>query len=383
MSDKNIDKLIIKFVENTATLDEQVELKQLLEIEGNRAYFDEYVELNYLINSKVKFDYNNTLEEVMGKIESKPKSLIMYKYLKYAAAIILLISTGYFLTKNQVKTTSKVVIDNKIPIGTDKATLTLGDGSVVVLEKGKKFNNTNAKSDGEKIVYSTVDESKNEKVEEITYNYLTIPRGGQFYIELADGTAVWLNSDTKLKYPTKFINGEPRKVELIYGEAYFDVSPSSKHNGAIFQVNNGNQNIEVLGTEFNIKNYKNDNFIETTLVEGKISLEVDNEKDILLPNDQLTYNIDSNNIEKRIVDVYDIISWKEGLFIFEDKSLLEACKLMSRWYDVDFVIENEELENILLSGQINKNQKIEHILTTLKNIKNISYEIKGDKIYLN
>lgn len=324
---------------------------------------------------------------ILNKIneESKKKSNVIainYKEIfKYVAAILIVISTGYYFTKDKLNNNAQEIVktDSEIKIGTDKATLTLEDGSIVVLEKGKKFNQANAKSDGEKIVYSIGDAQVEEK---ITYNYLTIPRGGQFYIELADGTEVWLNSETKLKYPTKFVSGKSRKVELIYGEAYFDVSPSSNHNGATFQVHNTMQNIEVIGTQFNMKSYANDNYIETTLVEGEISLEVDSEKNILLPNQQLTFNINSSNIEKRIVDVTDFVSWKEGYFTFEDNTLEEACKLMSRWYDIDFVIQNEEIKDILLSGQISKNQNIEHILITLKNIKDLSYEITNDKIYI-
>ncbi len=379
MLDKNIDKLIIKFVENTATLDEQVKLKQFLEIEKNRAYFDEYVELNYLINSKVKFDYNNTLDEVMGKIESKPKSLIMYKYLKYAAAIILLISTGYFLTKNQVKTTSKVVIDNKIPIGTDKATLTLEDGSTVALEKGKVYKNNKVSSDGKKIVYQSEIDKQAEK---LAYNYLTIPRGGEFFIELSDGTKVWLNADSKLKYPIAFKEGEPRKIELLYGEAYFDVSPSTDHNGDSFIVNLLEQEIEVLGTEFNVKAYKEEKIATTTLVEGKVAVKTNNEMSLLVPNQQLVFTKETDAFLIKTVDVKNVVSWKSGYFSFSELSFNETINLLSRWYNVEFIIENKNLFKIKFNGVLSKNQNIENILQSFKNTNNIKYEIKENKIYL-
>ena len=153
-----------------------------------------------------------------------------------------------------------------ITTGSDKAVLTLEDGSNIELEKGKAFKTNVVNSNGEKLVYNKTNQTK------ITYNYLTIPRGGQYFVKLSDGTEVWLNSESQLKFPVAFIKGQTREVTLVYGEAYFAVSPSTNHNGATFKVMNQGQEVEVLGTEFNIKAYKDEINIYTTLVEGKVTV---------------------------------------------------------------------------------------------------------------
>ena len=151
--------------------------------------------------------------------------------------------------------------------------MTLADGSKIALEKGTPVQTQNANSNGEELIYES---SKNTS--RLVYNYLTIPRGGQFVIKLSDGTKVWLNSASQLKFPVAFIEGESREVELVYGEAYFEVSPSTAHKGAHFQVYNKKQKVEVVGTEFNIKAYKDESNIYTTLVNGKVNVETGNKK---------------------------------------------------------------------------------------------------------
>ena len=321
-----------KIVIGTISEQEMEELNKLLEIPKKRKIFEEYVKGYHDLNLSIqKNDVDQAYNKVMTQInlKNKPIKKLFPYFLKYAAAIILLISTGYFLTKNknQFKTTPKIVIDNKIPIGTDKATLTLEDGSTVALEKGKEYKNEKVSSDGEKLVYQSEIDKPAEK---LAYNYLTIPRGGEFYLELADGTKVWLNSDSKLKYPIVFIEGEPRKVELLYGEAYFDVSPSTKHNGDSFIVNLLDQEIEVLGTAFNVKAYMEEEIAATTLVEGKVAVKTKDKMSWLVPNQQLVYTKETNALLINTVDVKNVVSWKTGYFSFSELSFKETINLLSR-----------------------------------------------------
>ena len=157
----------------------------------------------------------------------KPASKNKFQMWRYAGAAVLIgiLMTLYFFKDKGFpapKESAPKLVDSKILTGTDKATLTLADGSVVVLNKENTYKTNQISSNGEQIVYK--DSKTNTK--EIVYNYLNIPRGGQFFLELADGTKVWLNSESQLKYPINFIDGETRQVELVYGEAFFDVSPS-------------------------------------------------------------------------------------------------------------------------------------------------------------
>lgn len=381
MEHHKIDNLIVKHLENSITAEESSLLEDWLKDSNNKIYFNEFVEINYLINSKNQFNYTSFLEKF--KVITESNSQIKFrKYLKYAAAVLIFISAGYFMTKDIAWLNENVAAETQIKIGTNKATLTLEDGSEVVLEKGNIYFSKTANSDGEKIIYNNAQNNSKETKSNITYNYLTIPRGGEFYVQLSDSSKIWLNSETKIKFPVKFASGKIRKVELIYGEAYFDVSSSKKNNGASFKVLTQSQQIEVLGTEFNLKAYKNENVIATTLVEGKVAVAPNNKKEILNPSQQLNYNISDKTIKILTIDTNLETSWRNGIFSFKEKSLKEIMKTLSRWYDTDIVFINKELENIKFNGVLNKKQNIEHILLTIKATNNIDYEINDNKIMI-
>jgi len=296
-----------------------------------------------------------------------------------AASVLMLISlTLLFNVDKTTKGTLPVAVNKKIEIGSDKATLTLEDGSVIALEKGETYTTGNVSSNGEKIVYNSKNETK-----AISNNTLTIPRGGQFFIQLADSTKVWLNSESQLKYPVAFVDGETRQIELVYGEAYFEVSPSTKHKGSRFKVKTQSQNVEVIGTEFNIKAYRDETSMYTTLVKGKVAISNATVKEFLEPSQQSKINFNSNTISISKVDVYNEISWRKGLFVFKGMPLKDIAKVLSRWYDVDIVFADPALGNVKFNGVLNKNQKLEDILTTIKNINFINaYEIKDHKVIL-
>ena len=306
-------------------------------------------------------------------------------YWNYAAAVAIVVgmlASGYFFKDNLFDDSleNKSIIVTTIQKGTDKATLTLDDGSEVALEKGKSFQTKNANSNGEQIVYGKTD-NRTSKIK-IAYNYLTIPRGGEFFIKLSDGTKIWLNSESQLKYPVAFADGEARRVELIYGEAYFDVS-AANHKGHEFKVVTQMQEIKVLGTEFNVKAYEDEDNIYTTLVEGKVAVSFEDYKQNLTPSQQSNLNLKNNSLSVANVDVYNETSWKDGVFSFEGKSLKDIMKVLSRWYDMDVVFKNKEIEREEFNGILGKDQDIEEILSSIENfgiIKN--YEIKDKKVVL-
>ncbi|PRZ21225.1 FecR family protein [Flavobacterium granuli] len=287
-----------------------------------------------------------------------------YWRLSAAAIISGVLLTGYFFKDTFFGTSlEKMPIVLNVKPGKEKAILTLEDGSNITLEKGKNYVSNNLNSNGEKLVYNSGANSKSKNV----FNYLTIPRGGQYFVKLSDGTKVWLNSGSKIKYPVAFVEGEIREVELVYGEAYFDVSPSTDHKGSKFKVLNQNQQVEVLGTEFNIKAYRDDDNVYTTLVEGKVTVGLEGKKQYLKPSQRSVLDIDNQMITISTVDVYNEISWKQGIFSFEDLTLRDITKVLSRWYDVDFVFLNKSIENKKFVGVLDKNQNLEDILSTIKN----------------
>ena len=209
--DKGIEKIIANYFDEKISDSETKKLIAWIE-KGNIDVFNEYVILNFSIE-QLKVSNSNKMdlswESIASKINDKKSIQVIPLYkrniFKYAAAILIFVSVGYFfLTKNSTtEDNTPIIVNNNIEIGTDKATLTLNDGSTVTLEKGKNYIANNITSNGEEIIYKTPTSSK----QEIAYNYLTIPRGGQYHVKLSDGTEVWLNSESQLKYPTSFIDG--------------------------------------------------------------------------------------------------------------------------------------------------------------------------------
>ena len=279
-----------------------------------------------------------------------------------------------------IKTDSQIVVNNSIEIGSNKAILTTETGETIPLEKALVYSENEVRSDGEKLNY--LDTLKVPKTE-IAYNYITVPRGGQFYVELSDNTRIWLNSDSKIKYPKNFIANKVREVEIIYGEAYFDVSSSTKHNGAKFKVLTKGQNVVVLGTEFNIKSNQDEHLIFTTLVEGRVQVGNGVNTLELRANQQSVVNSNTDVIAFAEVNANDLVSWKNGVFNFSGMPLSGIMKAMERWYDVTIEFENKALEDIKFIGTFRKDQNIEYILITLKNSNIInSYEIQNRKVIL-
>ena len=365
-------KLIDKYLEGKTSLEE---LKLLLN------YYESFQKKNDWVEAlgTEKSIKNKMLKSILDSLkDEKTKkpiiiSLIKSNVFRYsvAATVLSFVLLNLFTKKSSSLENEGVLSQNKsIQIAAEKSFLTLNNGTEVSLDSIQNYEGETLSISGKEIIYKTI----KSNAKDVPYNYLTISRGEQFFLKLSDGTQVWLNSETKLKYPVSFINGEDRKVELVYGEAYFDVSPSTEHKGSRFKVFNQFQEVEVLGTEFNIKAYKDESKIFTTLLEGKVSIDVNGKKQNLIPSEQSVLNIKNSDININKVNVYNELSWKEGVFIFKDKSLYEIMKVISRWYDIDFVFEDKELENSTFNGKLLKSQTLEEILNFIK-LNNIEFEI--------
>ncbi|MFY0714938.1 FecR family protein [Seonamhaeicola sp. NFXS20] len=381
-----IENLIIKYFSKVASFDELIELTEWISDETNSQLFSDFVKVNFLIDVNMcDFDTEIEKKKILKQIKVIEKNRRFDKIgyvFKYAAILIIAIGISYVFFKDYTSSPETKIVSTeqktKIKPGEDKAMLTLEDGSDVFLGVGASYQTQNVKSNGEEIVYKP----SKQKTKQVEYNYLTVPRGGQFFITLADGTQVWLNSESQLKYPVNFVEGESRIVELVYGEAYFDVSPSSNHKGSKFKVFNKSQEIEVIGTEFNVKAYKDENNIYTTLVKGKVTMNFENKSQNLIPKQQSNFNTITGDLEVKMVDVYNEISWKDGIFSFEEVSLKEIMKVLSRWYDIEVVFENKNIENKEFIGLLRKDQNIEKIISRIKHFGVIKdYEFK-DKILL-
>ncbi|REE83015.1 FecR family protein [Lutibacter oceani] len=375
-------KIIEKFLDNECTKEEEALIINFYEsFQKDQEWHEEYgieKEVKEIIHLRI---LNSISESELPQRKTRKLKLI-WRYAA-AASVTVLLATSLFLNfKNEMLGKQPISVKNDIKIGTNKGILTLQNGEQVLLEKGKEYNSQTANSNGEQLIYAENTDNQKSTSKEIAYNVLTIPRGGEFFIQLEDNTKVWLNSESQLKYPVAFTDGQLRKVELVYGEAYFDVSHSTEHKGSKFKVFTKNQEIEVLGTEFNINAYKDESDIYTTLVEGKIAVANGKSNTILNPNQQ---SIIKDNIEGIYVveaDLFTATSWRKGIFSFENLSLEKIMQTLSRWYDVEVEFSNPKIKEENFTGVLRKNQNIEEILKIIKTMNNISYEIDNKKIIL-
>ena len=213
-------------------------------------------------------------------------------------------------------------------------------------------------------------------VAEVHYNTLRIPRGGEYSITLSDGTVVYMNSESELRYPVKFVGNE-RKV-FLSGEAYFDVTSDKDHP---FLVELKKSVVKVLGTSFDIRAYEDEDVVMTTLVRGKVAFLSGDKKVILNPGEQGILD-QTGEMEKRGVDTYLYTAWKEGVFAFQQERLEEIMKIVSRWYNVNVFWENESQKEVTFTGKMRRYDDFSKIVTMLEMTGNTEFEIKGNNIFI-
>ncbi|MDP2413518.1 FecR family protein [Daejeonella sp.] len=274
-----------------------------------------------------------------------------------------------------------VVID--IEAGENKAILTLGDGSKIILDDAKngilanQGGNSVLKAAEGEVIYSFLSEVKDPlTVDEHTpviYNTIETPKGGKFQIKLPDGSKVWLNAASSLRFPTVF-NGSKRQVELK-GEAYFEVSPDKSK---IFEVNTRNQVVQVLGTHFNINAYLDEPTVNTTLLEGSVRVSDlrTNISQLLKPGEQsqLSEQIEVINLK----NTNEAVAWKEGYFQFDDADIKTVMRQIERWYDVSVVYEGD-VPNYRFGGEIERNLSLLQVLKVLEKTK-VHFRLEGREV---
>jgi ferric-dicitrate binding protein FerR (iron transport regulator) len=306
----------------------------------------------------------------------QPKKILWSRIAAAASLILCLGFGGYFLLHKQA---TQQIVKNQVNVitpGGNKAILTLANGRQIILanaSNGKLAEEANTaidKTADGSLVYH--DQPAGEGTD-LLYNTMSTPRGGQYHLTLADGTKVWLNSASSIKYPTAFAGNE-RKVELT-GEAYFEVA----HNAAKpFRIISNGQMVEVLGTHFNINAYPDENEIKTTLLQGSVKINAAEKSYLLKPGEQSTLR--NGNVNIAAVDINEAVGWKNGVFYFNDASIESVMRQLSRWYDVDVKYEGQIKER-KFSGEISRSVNASQILDALS-FKKIHYSINGRTIII-
>lgn len=381
--DRKYLELAEKWLNNTITPHEEIEFS-----EWYNANQDNVVMLSVAFAENEEILRNRILQNIQYRKEKDDKviSLRRYSFIRVAAAAaILILLTGgawyYFyqkpeagITKNNSDTNR---FKNDIDPGSDKAVLTLADGSEIILDNAQTGTLTqqgNTKIillDAGQLAYNTHGTKANG---EVLYNTISTPKGGQYQIVLADGSKVWMNAASSLRFPTAFA-GKQRNVELT-GEAYFEVA---KNAAMPFNVQVNDLNVQVLGTHFNVMAYNDENVIKTTLLEGAVKVTKGTVAGLLKPGQQAKMDKDAGNIKIATADVEETMAWKNGLFLFNNDDIKTIMRQISRWYDVNISFEgNIPAKNF--TWQISRNTNVSQVLKMLELTKEAHFKVIGKKI---
>ncbi|MDN5284260.1 MAG: fec operon regulator FecR [Mucilaginibacter sp.] len=338
--------------------------------------------LNY--NAEIPVDLasdeiEQDIDDIYNLLPQPKRTIKIWPRIVAAASILLFLAIGsYFIWNTHTRQQFAQKQKYDIAPGGNKATLMLANGTQIILtdvKNGKlaqQGNTTISKTVGGGVVYdASVTKARNQPTE-TAYNVMTTPRGGQYHLTLADGTNVWLNTASSIKYPTTF-TGKERKVEIT-GEVYFEVA----HNAAMpFRVSSKGQIVEVLGTHFNINAYDDEPLMKTTLLEGSVKVSRNGAQALLKPGEQAQTGHDKISIVDD-ADTEEAIAWHKGLFKFNDADIQTVMRQLSRWYDVDVSYEGK-IPDRRFSGKIYQNVsalKVSDILS----YKKIHFKIEGKKI---
>jgi ferric-dicitrate binding protein FerR (iron transport regulator) len=386
-TNKNIDisKLLALHLSGSLSEQENKELNAWLQKKASRKHLlknlqnEKHLAKRREIIARINLDNEWCRFQSATKEESKTRKLIWKEILKYAAIIVLPLLLGTYLIFH-VDTPSEFVADIPIEIqpGVKKAQLVLSNGEKIELsgddldlsnqEIGVKIENKN-----KALNYATVEKQKGK----LRYNLLLIGRGEEYHLTLADGTKVWLNSESQLKYPTQFADNI-REVELE-GEGYFEVVKNTK---APFIVKTMQMNVEVLGTSFNLSAYQNEEKVKATLVEGSVKVVANygTEKPrIIKPDVQAIFDINTNKIKLKQVDAQVYGRWREGVFAFNEDNLEEIMRRLARWYNIRVFYQDNDVRNYQFSGKLPRFKTCNELLEMIEKTTNVKFQIKDEE----
>lgn len=378
MADEYLIELIEKYLNGECTPAEQLEIEAWFEQYGND-------EATYHNNDpeKIRSAAQRSLAAIRQHTGLADKQITELdspsnwrRWIAAAAIVATVITAGYYAITQKARRqqNSQLYTKHDVAPGGNKATLTLASGRQIVLTDAKKgqlaFEDAMeiSKTDDGQVVYSGKADNN-----EMVYNTMTTPRGGQYSLTLADGSRVILNAASTLKYPAQF-NDNERRVELA-GEAYFEIA----HNkNKPFRVVANGQTVEVLGTHFNVMCYKDEEQVQTTLLEGSVKLFNHQSSVLLKPGEQGSSVKGSSTYTVNSVDVSAVTAWKDGLFIFNGVHLKALMRQIARWYDVDVAYE-PGVDDDIIYGKISRRANLSKVLKILE-LSDIHFKLDGRKI---
>ena len=321
-------------------------------------------------------------ERILQKTKSRPAIRTMHWWQWAAAAVVLFAVAGaFFFRRPAQKATMAVKPATTQPAninpGTQKALLTLANGNVVVLDSNLNGTfaiqgNMRVTRQNGRLQYIAAADKAAQPAE--VYNTITTPRGGQYQLVLGDGTKVWLNAASLLRFPAGF-TGATRDVE-IKGEAYFEVAKDAAHP---FRVFAGGAVVRVLGTHFNINAYDDENTIATTLLEGSVKMVKNEAESILKPGDQAQLDKSGRINLLHDVNVQQVVAWKDGFFQFDNAGIKTVMRQLSRWYDVEVEYRGAIDPAMSFDGKMGRDLRLQQVLKILQKSE-VHFAIEGRNI---
>ena len=331
---------------------------------------------------RLEEEMRRRIVERSGKRESgrgKARRMAWWRYGASVAGVLLMLGGGMMMWMKSGGDGEKVTEERIVP-GSGQVMLTLGRGEVVPLKRDTNeliVADTALRIMNERntLVYMKV-ESKG-KAEDVVYNTLTVPVSGEYCLVLADGTKVFLNSGSEIRYPAMF-RGKRREV-FLKGEAWFEVAKDSTRG---FWVHAGEMNVKVLGTSFNVKAYEKLGTVATTLVEGCVEIVCEGKNFRIVPGEQFVYDKDSRESDVREVDTELYTSWKDGYYKFRQAALEEIMTTLSVWYGLNVFYQNEDAKHIEFTGKVKRYEDVRNLLNKFEQTENVVFDIKGNNVVI-
>ena len=380
------EDLVLKYINQTSSTEDLKFLINKLKDPKNVKLFKSYIKTNYysiyaMNQSETEDIINQIKKRILSQGRKEKRILFIKKGLKYAAIILIVFGMGYYSHLNNI---GYGIEPEKIIPKIDDIVLST-EGKDLIIQKDE-YKNQNEKKVVSKI--NLVQKSNqliydNEiEIEKLSFHTLKVPYGKRFNIIFSDGSRVFLNSGSKIKYPIKFLSNQKREV-FLEGEAFFDVT---ENKSDLFIVNSNGINVEVYGTEFNVRNYPEDDNSDIVLVNGSIGITNSQNNNVtkLTPGYKGSVNKESLLIEKSKINTKIYTSWIDGEFIFRNESFSQILKKLERLYNVTIIDNRKNDSNELFNASIDvENEKIEEVLNYFNKIYNIEYQLFNNKIIIN
>ena len=385
MEDKSIFELIAEYSAGTISPADAELLRERLESDAEAMrLFREIRETEKILKSvqvQEKIDLQKSWQRLDSSLVGRPRKgrWLFWRVGPVVAASVALLLMFVFPFTRQVEQPGTLVSQVGITPGGVKAILQSEDGKMIDLTSSTSSRIVT--SDGLVLVNDSLkglrfDQSKSEN-QPMKYHTLAVPVGGEYHFTLADGTRVWVNSASEVRFPNCF-SGKKREI-YVKGEVYLEVARDEKHP---FVVHAGENEVRVLGTRFNLTAYPDEQEVITTLVEGSVEFWNDQSSIRLKPGEQSVLDRETNNLEKQKVDVSIYTSWISGTYEYELMPLSDITRQLSRWYDVQFVYESTEFSNHPFTGVVKRDQSLEEVLSIIEKTTNIKFKISGRTIII-